>query len=455
MRGRQVLDKFNCAGCHQIRPGVYQLKTNKEVVERLEKSFNRAVGNTDSDKSMKGLKNDHFFANHNAWVGSPSPFTDRLQVYGVAPRFAEDKDANPESRDKVLLNVRLVDALRFTNNEKIVRDIPASETIVIAERDLISRTDPWGGRFVHLMVGPRDPDSDKLFTGYLAKQFKGDGDVTMSHLPPPLIREGERVQTKWLYQFVQNPTPIRPEEYMTLRMPRFNMSPEEAQAIVNYFAAAAKVDNPGIGLTYPYEGVPPQRDPRYWAARTKEYVKENSSNEAVEGRVKAELKYAQTALDGLKKAEKKDDKAIAALEAQIKTYNEEIDNKKWDDVRKRWLTPDVYRQDALKLVTNRTLCVTCHNVGDTKIEGAKGPPLDLAAERLRPEWTLEWISNPKRMFAYDTIMTQNFPNDKRDDKGISGQFQESLYGTPREQARAATDALMDLAELRRKVGVPK
>lgn len=63
-------------------------------------------------------------------------------------------------------------------------------------------------------------------------------------VPPPLIREGEKVQTGWLHDFLLDPFPLRPA--VVLRMPQFNMSSEEADKLVHYFAA---VDN----VAYPYE----------------------------------------------------------------------------------------------------------------------------------------------------------------------------------------------------------
>ena len=87
-------------------------------------------------------------------------------------------------------------------------------------------------------------------------------------LPPPLIREGERVQPKWLYQFLLDPGTVRPPDSMRLRMPKFNMSGEEAMALVNYFGAADKLSNPGAGLTYPYLTVP-QTEESTGAIRTK------------------------------------------------------------------------------------------------------------------------------------------------------------------------------------------
>src|SRR5690606_30353905 len=69
-------------------------------------------------------------------------------------------------------------------------------------------------------------------------------------VPPPLVGEGRKVQTQWLYDFMLDPYPIRPA--VVLRMPRFNMSSAEAAALVNYFAAKDAVD-------YPYEFDPRTR----------------------------------------------------------------------------------------------------------------------------------------------------------------------------------------------------
>ena len=85
-----------------------------------------------------------------------------------------------------------------------------------------------------------------------------------------------------------------------------------------------------------------------------------------------------------------------------------------------------------------------------RLPHARPPPLDVAAERVRPEWMREWISNPNRLFPYNQLMPQNFANDqkeKKDGKEISKQWLESFYGSPGEQAQAVRDALMDLPEL--------
>src|SRR5262249_9560216 len=102
-------------------------------------------------------------------------------------------------------------------------------------------------------------------------------EVARSVLPPTLIREGEKVRPDWLYRFLLNPTVIRPfdpdpdKSYMRLRMPKFNLSSDQAQARVNCFTAAARTSNPGAGVTAPFAEVP-QKDKDYWRRQVTGYA---------------------------------------------------------------------------------------------------------------------------------------------------------------------------------------
>src|SRR5262249_28864100 len=76
--GRKVLDKFNCAGCHLVRPGVYDFKQSPEVLKFLSDRF---TSYANGEK-----KTNHFFGDHNAWVGQPPAHPDRLTLFGVNPQ---------------------------------------------------------------------------------------------------------------------------------------------------------------------------------------------------------------------------------------------------------------------------------------------------------------------------------------------------------------------------------
>ena len=60
--------------------------------------------------------------------------------------------------------------------------------------------------------------------------------------PPPLIDQGNKTQAEWLHDFLLDPHRIRPAAI--LRMPKFNLSSDEASKLVHYFAARDNADYP-------------------------------------------------------------------------------------------------------------------------------------------------------------------------------------------------------------------
>ena len=165
-------------------------------------------------------------------------------------------------------------------------------------------------------------------------------------LPPPLIGQGMKVQPAWLHEFLLDPYEIRPAVLM--RMPKFNMSSEEAAALVNYFAARD-------GAPYPYDFNERSQLPR-----------------------------------------------LAELDQQYRYSLESVDDKPSGETR---------LDHAMNLVTSTQLCVQCHLVGDYVPAGAdraKAPNLANVGRRLRPEYVRRWIAKPYHIVPY-TPMAVNFP----------------------------------------------
>ncbi len=165
--------------------------------------------------------------------------------------------------------------------------------------------------------------------------------------PPPLYKEGTKVQTPWLYQFLREPYRLR--QTTVLRMPRFNMSSDEAQTLANYFAAAD-------GEPFPYQKIP-ERDPGYLSAQSTQYEK-----------------YL---------APHKDD----------------------------YLTEGWH-------IFNGAACINCHSlagrevkIGDPK-KDIRGPNLEYASDRLRPDWLMLWLYSPRWITPY-TSMPQVFPKSQQ------------------------------------------
>ena len=277
------------------------------------------------------------------------------------------------------------------------------ETISLGEKDKLLVP----GRRMEMKVDKRleeTPGRGGAFAEWLVEaSMKADREVNRDsarHMAPPtLYLEGIKVQTPWLYSFVKDPGKLR---YTTvLRMPQFNMSNDEAEKLANYFSAVdsfrfvadyrrAETEKPANnfaavdGAEYPYQEIP-QREPEY----------------------------------------------LSAMEEQHAHY----------------------LSDAWKVVTKAPpvgLCAGCHSVGGrefvagdpTKI--TRGPNLDGAYARLRPDWMKLWIMNPKWITPY-TKMPSNFTKDKQI-------YPELFGGDGRQQAIAARDALMNYLRMLEKEG---
>jgi mono/diheme cytochrome c family protein len=463
-RGRLVLETFNCAGCHQIRAGVYEFKrTTGEggVVEQLDASL---------DAARKRYPEDHFFPDHNAWVGKKQPNAERVLIHGLPVLTPEGKLLG---EDDGKMSIRLTQALNFKNNGNPKDDdIRAGDSVdELPMRALVSRAEPFGGAFPRLLVP------------YLKAKLSslgGSDDNALGALPPPLLREGERVRPEWLFRFLRNPGEIRPQLTMkgdletgtlVLRMPRFNMSDDDARALVNYFAAADRQGNPNLGVEYPYLKIAEQL-PEYLQGKTRSYVDRLKKDKLLKGREdklkpifaemladqlaekEKEVPIAEARLKVAEEAEKTatpDKKADAVAvrktaEQSLKDLKEEVTklkalvkDKNYATLLQQWRDQEAYATDGYRLMTNNEVCIKCHQIGNQAGGQLLGPSLNLAAERLRPEWTLRWIARPVRMTTYAPRMTVYFPN--KDEPPLHAQI---FPGSAIDRATATRDLLFNL-----------
>ena len=201
--------------------------------------------------------------------------------------------------------------------------------------------------------------------------------------PPPLYKEGSKVQTPWLFNFLRNPGKIR--HTTVLRMPRFNMSDDEAQSLANYFAA---VDD----AQYPYQLIA-EREPAY-------------------------------------------------LEKKNAEFHADFPAKKDDYLTESWK------------MLNVPLCIKCHSVGGQQVKisnpatDIRGPNLDLAADRLRPDWTLLWLYKPQWITPY-TSMPALLPPQQA---GAQPRFPELFGDNGLKQTISLRDALMNYHKLMEREG---
>src|SRR5262249_27460136 len=127
---------------------------------------------------------------------------------------------------------------------------------IALDQTRVEKTEASGGNFA------------RLYSTYQAERTNNPLDTFWNRLPPPLLREGNKVQTPWLSSFLKAPHAVRPA--VQLRMPRFHYGKtvdvisKETEQVADYFAARDRTD-------FPYQLIPEQ-SPAYLEDREKAHA---------------------------------------------------------------------------------------------------------------------------------------------------------------------------------------
>lgn len=318
IEGERLLEKFNCAGCHLLEMPVWEFGVDPDELQAPP----LAEGDEHLFELFKKIKPPlKGFTGNKLASGEPI-----LRATGYPQQFPDPED-DPEDQ---LYSFVLWDAV----------DVGEGQTLMPGQPLPIAAT------MIHSMGQGRGGDLAKWLIPRLPGNERGVKDINEAWqaAPPPLYKEGAKAQTPWLYQFLKNPEQLR---YTTvLRMPKFNMSDAEAQALANYFSA---VD----GVPYPYQLIPQHQ-----------------------------AEYQQT--------------EQAAYHEQFPMAGQK------DFLDASWLVLN-------GPLCRKCHSVGGNFVTETDPSQVKrGPNLQRVERRLRPDFTKIWIHNPKWILPY-TSMPQNFP----------------------------------------------
>jgi len=393
LTGRRVLDKYNCAGCHLLTPEKWDISFG--LAELDEENDNASFLPSASAPSYPFVTHE-YLAEALATATVPD-HRNQLQATLIGMPALGDNglpqayNSNPQIDDNVLADdqdIALADLTQLPfqlwEPALVGSTIYQPGTIIPAVNpELITRRQPAEGGVLARYLLPHVTAREKR-TNPNAK-----GSESWAWVPPPLIQEGVKVQTSWLHDFLLDPYPIRPA--VVLRMPRFNMSAEEATALVNYFAARDDA-------AYPY-AYNPERDTELLARRESSY---------------SEL--------------------LANLPAPAVAKEEEVAT----------VVEGLRMRDAMQIVTSPNYCVKCHIVGDFTPAGADrgiAPDLSRVYQRLRPDYMRRWIAKPTSILPFSS-MPVNLPY-KPEDAFLGGVAQDLYHGTSIDQVDALVDLLMN------------
>lgn len=341
IEGEFLLAKYNCTGCH-----IVELPKVTFGVDLEQDILASELGAADHPEAFDLLM--QFRKPKQALTGQTAKFRidgedvdlPLASFHGIRMVQPDPEEEDPEFRES---GFDSWETLQFGEGEEAPQLFPASR-ITVPDSKLVDFQPARGGEFAELLV-------DRL----VETSTGGNRNLAWQASPPPLYQEGLKVQTPWLYQFLLEPDKLR---YTTvLRMPRFNMSREEAQTLANYFAA---VD----GAQFPYQELKPT-DPGY---------------------------LAQTAAE--------------LSESGLLTADENYLHQSWKMI------------NGPLCVKCHSLGGRKFKASDPK-KDIQGPDLNRVHQRLRADWLTLWLYKPTWVTPY-TSMPVNFPKNQEQFPDIFG-----------------------------------
>ncbi|MBN2217182.1 MAG: cytochrome c [Pirellulales bacterium] len=225
VEGRKVLDRHACVECHVLEMDRWRLAYESD-------EFDAPPPIDQFDFMRPRIARERLDA-------SARPGPDgraRSEIVGM-PRRTDDGQVAALEGDKEDAQGEPLPVRAFTLWQPAAiagRVWPAGGPEVLLYDDQIIRRYPaWGGAALEL-----------LYPAALAEARAAGASVVGSEvwgrLPPPLVGEGAKVWPDWLADHLLDPQPIRPGAMM--RMPRYTLSLDEANRLVDFFLAHAGAD---------------------------------------------------------------------------------------------------------------------------------------------------------------------------------------------------------------------
>jgi cbb3-type cytochrome oxidase cytochrome c subunit len=218
-QGLKVVANYGCHGCHNI-PGTEEMGrvgaelTNFGNKQLYEIAFAQAK---DVERSWLGFTK--------AKLKTPRLFETEIVVQKMPDFRLSDEEIHA-----------LAILLKSFRDESIPKDftkeISPEYTDVQMGRKLIKKysctgcheiEQGWGGE--NILVSLTEKYNDIEAKGYS---------------PPPLMGEGRKVQSEWLFRFIHDPATIRP--WLSIRMPTFNLTNRQVNSMVKYFQSVSNVE---------------------------------------------------------------------------------------------------------------------------------------------------------------------------------------------------------------------
>jgi mono/diheme cytochrome c family protein len=212
-RGESLVRKWGCFGCHDIKGMEKESRVGAELttfgskkVEELAFGNRTDIKETWDDWAYNKLKTPRIYA------------TERIDQ--LMPQF------NLADEDIKALRILLGGFRELKVGHRYQADQGLRTQQVVEGRRLMQQ---------YNCVGCHEIEKRG---GFIRKYYQEN----VALAPPPLTRQGEKVQSQWFFGFLKAPIPLRP--WLDVRMPTFGFSDDHATQLVNYFNGLSKVEQP-------------------------------------------------------------------------------------------------------------------------------------------------------------------------------------------------------------------
>ncbi len=226
--GIKQVEQFNCTGCHQLDFERWDVafKSGEMGVAVEPKDYPFELPHFTPSEIDKSEQQDRRGRFHAQLYGRPM-----VSATGEPATTDENEAGDPFEGGGV--------GVRFTLWRDVLLEgkpwIVGAKNPLVPENRIEAKFSGRGGDLGQWIYPAVVADEQKVNPNAKAEEAWG-------WLPPPLIGEGKKVQTKWLHEFLLDPMAIRPA--VVLRMPKFNMSSDEASKLVDFFAARDDAPTP-------------------------------------------------------------------------------------------------------------------------------------------------------------------------------------------------------------------
>jgi len=226
IEGRKVLDKYACDTCHTLR-------MERWTIEYDPAEFDEPPPIADFDFMRPKVPAEQIAASR----ATDDRGLARAELLGMPQLDEEGELLVVDDDEDDAGNEILQYAFALWEPAAIAGEVwpVGGADVLVWGPQIVGRRPAWGGTFARLLYPIALEEGRGAGAAVAGPEAWGWG-------PPPLVDEGAKVRPAWLHDYLLRPGKIRPA--CLLRMPRYNMSSEEAGKLVDFFAATAGVEFP-------------------------------------------------------------------------------------------------------------------------------------------------------------------------------------------------------------------